>query len=882
VKNRKGLSSVVGTVFSIIALVTVVTYVTYSMNTLQQFNQEVMVRNAELIDQGKEEFSVVKTTIAGNKFNITIQNTGDLPINLTRLWIENKSTTNWVDKYDINKQVSPGAVVTNIGQSIPLTALSTKGYEVKLVTERGTFEEFSINSPNQRLYLQLHTVPESVSTEFTTTVLLQVTNNMSNNNILLDVRPNTLSISYPVCATTCSANYVSGPDPTSYPTLRYGDTATFKWIYELQGTPDDQVTFTASLVNGLGTVSATTTIREVISALESGTSIEISKLPPSGATTMLFIHNHKTANWPATPSYLDDTWQLSNASPEGTGQTLNIDENAARNQYGYFTNNATYSIGVNPGYWNASLRYYNENLPPTVTYTGSYQGHILHFNRALGSTEVSGAPNNPIEAEWDSSLTDCSDEVTGGSNMPSASEAPTWSATNGVNGSGGVYFDGVDDYYTFDWDIDCADPDEQGTDNAFVAWIKPDVQPTLNARQYIFWVSNSTETDYWSVYVEGTNGGANHGRLTFAFKSGLSDTVGTCQYTPSGGSGFLNGKWHHIVATKDSTNGELYVNGTSRATCTSGNSEILNDIDCGTNCQVYFGSDNSDALNFRGYMDDVMWINDYEWRADSTSVNNLIKPGFGNAASVYRFTILKTDKNGQNPVEIINETENLPFRDQEDLAPTAFWWGANWTSTYISTVNVQRQERLLWTIKYVSGVGMQLRMDDLLLDGVGDPWSTYLQHPNANATFSSFTQHDNDNNIEVWVNNAGPYGSWLVYQGTRIIFENSTDSQSYAAIICAANSTQSPLCALQNNGEAGEANAVTEHRDSIFIPVNYAVRVAFWEIFTRPSATTSFEDTSGTRIPPGYYNATMFIDGYDEKGQKFLRSSSLGIVYIIE
>ena len=880
-KNRKALSSVVGTVFSIIALVTVVTYVTYSMNTLQQFNQEVMVKNTEIIDQAKEEFSVVKASIAGNKFNITVQNTGNLPINITRIWVENKTTTDWVAKYDINKQVSPGAVVTNIGQSIPLTAVSTKAYELKLVTERGNAEEFSINSPSQKLDLQLHTLPESVSTEFTTTLLFQVTNNMSNNNLLLDLKPNDPPGVSTRCATTCSATLISGPIPTSYPSLKYGDTATFKWIYDIQGTPEDTITFTASLVNGLNSATATTEIREIISALESGTSIEISKLPPGGTNTMLFIHNHKTANWPATPSYLDDTWQLSNANPDGSGQTLNIDENAARNQYGYFTNNATYSIGINPGYWNASLRYYNENLPPTVTYTGSYNGHILHFNRALGSTEVSGAPNAPREAEWDSSLTDCSDEVTGGSNMPSASEAPDWSATFGVNGSGGVYFDG-DDYYTFDWDNDCADPDDHGNDNAFVAWIKPDVQPTLNARQYILWISNSTATDYYRVYVEGTNGGANHGRLTFEFKSGSSGTVATCQYTPSGGSGFLNGNWHHIVATKDETNGELYVNGTSRATCTSGNANVINDIDCGTNCQVYIGSDNADALNFRGYMDDVMWINDYEWRQDSTSVTNLIKPGFGNAASVYRFTILKTDKNGQNQVSIINETESLPFREQEDLGPTAFWWGANWTSTSISQVNLQKQERLLWTIKYVSGAGMQLRMDDVALDGVGDPWSTYLQHPNANATFPSFTQHDNDNNIEVWVHNSGPYGSWLVYQGTRIIFENSTDPLSYAAIVCAVNSTQPSLCSNQNNGQAGEGNAVTADRDSIFIPVNTSVRVAFWEIFNRPYGTTGFEDTSGTRIRPGYYNATMFINGYDERGQQFLRSSNLGVVYILE
>src|SRR3990172_6314429 len=148
-KCRKGISTVVGVMFAIIALLSIVSYITYSMNTLDKFNQSILVTNQENMDRGNEEFRVEKVTLNNNKFNISVQNAGNLPISINRLWVENKThTDDWTFKYDINHLVAPAEMVHSIGQDIPLSALESQSYKIKLVTERGNTKEFSVNSPS--------------------------------------------------------------------------------------------------------------------------------------------------------------------------------------------------------------------------------------------------------------------------------------------------------------------------------------------------------------------------------------------------------------------------------------------------------------------------------------------------------------------------------------------------------------------------------------------------------------------------------------------------------------------------------------------------------------------------------------------------------------
>lgn len=257
-KCRKGLSTVVGVMFAIIALLSIVSYITYSMNTLDKFNQSILVTNQENMDRGNEEFRVEKVTLNNNKFNITVQNAGNLPISINRLWVENKThTDDWIYKYDINEAVAPGGETSNIGQNIPLTSLDSQSYKIMLVTERGNSQQFTVNSASSApLKIQLLAFPPTISSGFTTGLVMLVTNNGS--GTLFNLAPQTPSKSSGFA--TCELGPVS---PSSYDTLPPGSTAIFKWDLTVSGKAPDSCTYTAELQNPYpgNTAQATVTLK---------------------------------------------------------------------------------------------------------------------------------------------------------------------------------------------------------------------------------------------------------------------------------------------------------------------------------------------------------------------------------------------------------------------------------------------------------------------------------------------------------------------------------------------------------------------------------------------------------------------------------------------
>jgi len=247
-RKRRGLSSVVGSVFFIIVFSSAAGYAIYSMNQIDKFGEAIIGKSQDTLNKNNEAFVITGVTKDNNKFNITIQNTGQLPVNITRLWVQNKTDPTWpTSKFAINQIVSSGQTLTKVGQTLQLTAKPTQGYDLSVVSERGNIQEFLVNSASQKpLYLQLFVLPGKVPTGYSTSLLFAVTNNMSNNGILTNLVPN-LVIAAPPGA---SATLVSGPDPPTYPILKSGNTAFFKWIYNIAGNNGQAINFTASIQNG--------------------------------------------------------------------------------------------------------------------------------------------------------------------------------------------------------------------------------------------------------------------------------------------------------------------------------------------------------------------------------------------------------------------------------------------------------------------------------------------------------------------------------------------------------------------------------------------------------------------------------------------------------
>src|SRR2546428_2430504 len=291
-KSRRGISSVVGTVFAVIALSSTIGYITYSMNTLDYYNQAVLSRTQLALDNINEKFTVNSVTFAGNKLNITVANTGTLPINFTKLWITNSTATNpiWAKSYvPVHNLVAPGNVTTNIGQGVNTWLNTNYPYKVKLVTSRGNINQFNVYPTNTApVNIQFYALPSNVTNGYTTQLVMVVKNNGSDTLTNIIPAPPSVGVG--------AANYVlsANPIPKSYNTLPPGSTAVFNWNATMTGNAGDSRSFTASLQNGFTGNTASTTVHVgTVSSVSSGPlNIQLLALPvtvPAGFKSELVM-----------------------------------------------------------------------------------------------------------------------------------------------------------------------------------------------------------------------------------------------------------------------------------------------------------------------------------------------------------------------------------------------------------------------------------------------------------------------------------------------------------------------------------------------------------------------------------------------------------------
>lgn len=849
IKTRRGLSTAVGSIFFIIAASTAIGYTAYSMNALETYNEKVLVSTEKNIERIDEEFKISKVTIDNNKFNITIQNTGKNPINITRLWIDNRTDTDGVNKvfkFETNKSVYPGQIITKIGQNLSLTALTSQAYDLKLVTERGNIEEYYVNAASTApLYLQLHVLPETVTTEFTTTVMLSVTNNNENGHTILNLSPTpTITINKNSCA-LCDAVQQSGPTPDSYPILAPGDTANFKWIYKITGEPDDRITFTASLQNGYpgNTASADVIIKEVVSALESGTALTSLGLSPLGTADILYLHDETFF----TPS---SSYQLSSASPDMSGDFIDVDNEDPS----WFTNNGTNTIIIPSGKWNAVLQYITEYLPDSLVASGgdNQVDMIYHFDANSNDQIDSAAKTNGLD-------------------LCTSSSKPQYQSSGGPHGS--PYYNFVasqSDCMISQDDTTSSISDIDKASDTTALWFRTGTK-TSDSRQVMvrFEENAGGADDYYQISIgDGTSG--NRGKVVFDYTTDQGTNITKCVST-----GRLdNNVWHHVVAVRQSDDDcQLYIDGQLHHTITRNDPGNTVNVDG----KWYVGYNQGEGEYYDGDIDDLIHWN--KKALTSTEVTELYNANFGTAATTIDFIIDKTDQAGVLVQNIrTNATVKMPFKDSKQLGTSynnladSVWQQANYTTGTLPSITVNPGERLNFTMVYKSGLDMILRHDDQTM--VTTQKSSYLQMPPPDNPFPAYFVYDKSNPLTVYALNEGPYGSWLVYQGTRAVFDNPSGATSYAALICSVNSTYTSLCSTDSPNSAWR---VTEDRDSIFIPVNNTAKLAFWDVQDRPDRNLS----GGNVIPAGDYDLYVFIDGYDERGQKFLRNMFLGRVKVV-
>jgi hypothetical protein len=858
-RTRRGLSTVVGMVFSIIALSTTVAYVSYSMNTLNNYNQAALVSSQQNINLANEKFQVASATIANNKFNITVVNTGNIPINFTKIWVQNTTGVDWVHSYvPSNNMVTPGGILKNIGQNIPVSALPTKSYSIKLVTSRGNNLLFFINSVNQQqLDVKLQTSPPTVSNQFDTTVLMSVTNNSTNVATISNLQPQQLTVDTSSCSLTCTAILVSGPTPTSYPILQPGETVTFRWEYQITGSDTNTIQFTTGILNGgsPNTAVANVVVKDVVSSLTAGSALKSIGLQSSSTTNnMLFMHTETnlvpSSKYQVMPFYADTSGTTKSSFP-------NLQ---------FFTKNTTTgTILMYAGTMNASFRYTNNGLASGVS-DNSDSGQTLHFNRTYcGSANC----DRPIDSGKGGN-NDCWDMANQASGKPSGTTSqPTVGLSFGINGSSGTNFNGFK-WYNLTPNDSCNSP-RQNT-FSLTTWFKADVKAGYDTKQ-IIWRLGTGGTEFLEVVIgDGTSG--NHGRVYLTFNGGGAST--SCSST---NIGYMDGNWHHLAAVRTGDYScKLYIDGTLQTgPGSTGNSG--NGIDYATSAVSIgrFPSTSSSTCGgsgctngYFGSFDDMMYWNNHQLsQSEVTSVKNT---NYGTAAFKVGMVIDKTNKNGVKIANIIPlTTKGMPYSDKEHWSSSTntspdrqyYWAGGNFTFS-IPQITISPDQRLNYTFYEISGLNADVRLDDKNFGGISpDLSSSFIQYSGSNSTMPSYFQYNRCVALDIIVYNQGPYGSWVNYQGTRVSFDNLYGMDSYAGIIKYVNGSK-----LDSND------------DSIFMSVGSTNTFEFYPIQTKPDQNGGNGFCGTGTIPDGTFDMNVFISGYDEHGGTFLRTVPFGTVYV--
>ncbi|MHA7733890.1 LamG-like jellyroll fold domain-containing protein [Nitrosopumilus sp. S6] len=816
-KERRALSTVVGGVFFLIVIMTAASYLTYSMGLFDTFSQTVFVIDQEREDRQKETFEISNILIENKKFNLTVENTGELPIKLSRLWVENTTGTDQVYKYDLDYVVSTGSTITNIGQNLGLTALDSQTYKMKLVTDRGSTKEFLVNSANESLLLQLFALPEEVPTDFKTTLLLSVTNNATKNIILTNLQPTLNAVSLGATAV------LEGSIPEPHPVLEPGNTAFFEWHYRLTGEDGQKVRFDASLENGIpgNIVSKEVEIQKISFAEQSTNALQSSLLSPGSSIgkDILIFHTE-------TLDALDGRQMWSSLPEDNLGEVIDLRQSNAV----FYTNyDGNVTVNIPDGNWNSTLRYISSPVPDSLMHTGSdSETMAYHFESDVDS---------PLDATGNTIMS-----------LGIGINRPIWNGT-GHQGAGAFQFSGQQ-YASI---TVTSDNNIQDSPSTTSGWFKASsAGPVSN--QVIYYGDNTGGTKYYKLFLN------QNGHFVFQIDTGSTTT--TCTST----SFYKDDLWHHFVAVMpDDNDCILYIDGILRDSQSfSGNSSIS------LQGNIYIGASNQIGLEgFVGSIDDIIHWNDYALVEDllEQEVTDLFNTNYGTSAHLLDFDIRIVDQLGNNlgvSNKTVTQSFSYPMKYMSDFGeynnPISDIWGQfNFTSYVSENKIIDQNERLKFnmtmTVKPLGHLDMKMIIDDSdVVSGLGN---SFLQTPNPSISYPGFFTYDNSERGSLNIFNPSADGHFIKYQ-SRVIFEDELTGIPYASFIDNTGST-----------------SINPNQDSPIMPSNQTSTFEFEKPRSQPG------NTSSDLIPEGRYNLYVFLDGYDQKGQIFLQTTKIGVVRVI-
>jgi len=910
-KSHRGLASVVGAVFLIAIVIGSLSYITYSLDLMGSFSESLITEESRLKDKQRESFDITSIDITANKLDGIIKNTGEIPVKLTALYIDEQGVNDVVQKFTLDAAISPGRTV-NILDLTDFTIDPTKGYNIKLVTSRGGVTSFYINSASvEPLFFSLVAIPKTVSTTFAATLLFTVVNNMSNNNYLYNLTP---QIEVSSETGLALAEYISGPNPSSYPVLGPGDAATFEYSYTVAGDEGDFVDFGISLVNGyetspghLQSANDTIAIEIVQIALKSGeslTSLGIEAFDSQNVDLLLF--HDDTFGTPLTIN----SYQMDASDAGGDGDTFNSYDDAP---IIFFSANTTLLTTLSaPSTWNASLQYYSDftdpsNTPPDFAFFFECYSSAVPCGENVKTGEATGNLYS-IEGKKGGLIID-GELACGEKNCPAT--LPVWrdpsEFTDGPDGDGYWSFIDNDGFMKDDWKMEDDDDDDPvfsvplGPPDTEAVWVRI---PTSGINDYmplIYYgeVGGMDPTDEYAITI-GTSEltPADKGKISFTYSTNTDHTETT---TCTSSDTYDNGNWQHVVAVReDDGDCNLYINGTlvlnSMSTVSGSTGE--NTIDTKVkkaSIGSFTGKKNQASNNLLA--DVASWLHWNNKALTQPEAENLFYTNYGNNGTRIWVSMNITDGNGGDSCPacevLIDDKEYiLPFHDPSANSQldgdNAYYFrdyveenvADSWKkyAQFNITKILSGSDR---TLAVENRLSISIRMDDTEQNlpiniKVGDgnfpaidytDTISFLQTGPVNPVWPSFLSFRVDEPVELTIFNKGPEGVWFTFPGTRMVLTTLDKSVSYGAM---------PKEIKIDEGSFVPMDAT---RDGPYIADQSSATIQFY-LLTNPPFIPPFQGGQPADVVPGDYDAFIFLSGFDEAGESFLKTMKLGVVHI--
>lgn len=264
---------------------------TWALSLQNNFGQVITERNIVETEQSSEKVEMRDFRIDNDKFNMTLANTGGLPVKLVQAWFTNTTDTNgWHKNYTMSKLINPGDSLTKFGYDLNLIAKNSSSYKISAITERGSIANFQILSPKDKaMMMHLFAIPRSVATGHNVTIMFGVTNNLTDGSIVQSIRPKPPTLTYtetPGGSKQATATLIEGPKPAFEQSLTLGETIFFKWVYKIEGDPKDKITFDVTIYNAKQGNNVVETIE--VADLATGSTIVTQITTVSGILTMNF------------------------------------------------------------------------------------------------------------------------------------------------------------------------------------------------------------------------------------------------------------------------------------------------------------------------------------------------------------------------------------------------------------------------------------------------------------------------------------------------------------------------------------------------------------------------------------------------------------------